>query len=127
MTATLTFNPFALMIDVFNDLYPDKQATVWFATGLRQERNAWGQTGFPDDGGEPLVQIDVDCPIAGAVEVLAHELAHVAAGCPHSDDDDGHGPEWQKHFDAIHEAYNQRVLDAHDAGAQVAYTGGGAG
>lgn len=59
-----------------------------------------GQAHFPDDDGTPSIQIDIDCPIRHAVEVLGHELAHVAA--PH---DENHGPDWEAAFAAIHEEY----------------------
>lgn len=117
MKAAMAFNPFELILQVFNDLYPGKAASVEWVSGLRQERNAWGSTVF-EEGKAPEVLIDVRCPVAGAIEVLAHELAHVAAGVPH-DDADGHGDEWEAAFEAIHREYSQRVVALGGDGRKV--------
>lgn len=43
-----------------------------------------------------------EIPIAAGVEVLAHELAHVAAP-----EDQTHGEAWQAAFDRIFDEYNR--------------------
>lgn len=61
----------------------------------------YGITTFPADENEvPLVEISAELTVQDAVEILAHELAHVAVGVGA-----GHGPKWEKAFKKIHEEY----------------------
>lgn len=102
---TLFFNPFDVVIAAYESLYT-KPCYVEFVSGIREsEEAAWGCTEFVE-GKNPKVCIDVETPISGAVEILAHELAHVAAGDKHEDD---HGPQWQECFDAIHARYTEII------------------
>lgn len=101
MTVEIGFDPFRLVIDAFEHLHPDAHCRLQWAEGVG---GAHGCTGFPDGGGTPLVTVNIDTPIRHAVETMAHELAHVAAG-----HDAGHGPEWEAAFAAIHHEYNARA------------------
>ena len=47
--------------------------------------------------------------VNNAVEILAHELAHVVAGFEEGKDD--HGPEWEAAFESIKQEYG-RIGDA---------------
>jgi len=99
----MMFDPFGLVLEVFNELYPAKAATVVWRQGMRESGNAcYGCTDF--EHVPPIVSVDVDLPVAGAVDVLAHELAHVAAGF-----EEDHGPAWEAAFGAIHQRYSERV------------------
>lgn len=65
----------------------------------------YGITTFPADENEvPLVEISAELTVQDAVEILAHELAHVAAGI-----DAGHGEAWEKAFHRIHQEYLDRL------------------
>lgn len=100
------FDPLKIVVEAYEALY-STPCQVQFVEGLRSEEGApWGCTEF-EDGEYPLISIDVETPINGVIEVLAHELAHVAAGDSHDDD---HGVEWRKCFDAIHDKYCELVL-----------------
>ena len=95
MAVTLVFNPLLFALEVCEDLHPDLEAEVCWAT---QEDP--GLTLFPEDGGTPQIMIDVGLPLDATVEVLMHEVAHVVAGV-----EAGHGSEWEGAFDALHCAY----------------------
>jgi len=94
------WNPFDAVIDAALKLYPSLDCLVEWEEGDAVSKP--GSTLFPDDGSLPIVRINVGIPVSGAIEVLAHELAHVVVG---PDCDDAHGPEWQEVFDKIHEQY----------------------
>jgi hypothetical protein len=57
-----------------------------------------GQTFFPDDGSTPVISINgkLRRGVQGTLDILAHELAHVAAGT-----EAGHGPEWEAAYREI--------------------------
>lgn len=111
MTAEIVLDPFGELVDIFNELC-DEDVSIMFVTGLKEEEGVWGQTSLSETEGN-LVQIDVSCPVEGAVEVLAHELAHVATGKDCSED---HGPEWEGWFARIHTEYCKRVQEIQDNG-----------
>lgn len=96
-------DPFALVWEAFKNLYPDKECECWFdvVDDPEDENGHYGWTQWNDDG-TITVAVDVGLHLADAVEIFAHELAHVAVG---SDAD--HSEEWAKAFDAIHEEYNR--------------------
>ncbi len=105
--AVVVFDPFGLIVEIFNDLYPDTPCEIIFSEGLHKgDGDPWGCTTFPDDGSDPQVVIDVETPLRHAVEILAHELAHVAVG---GECDEEHGEDWEKAFSAIHQEYVSRV------------------
>ena len=65
---------------------------------------AYGETVFPEDGTEPVISISAQVPVVHAVEILAHELAHVAAGEGHD-----HDEVWENAFQALNDAYCEFV------------------
>lgn len=97
------FDPFGMLLVVFEELYPEHDCEVHWAEGLKEQEDVWGETNF--DGEIPVVTVDVSCPVQGAVEIMAHELAHVVAGY-----DEEHGEKWQEVFRKIHEKYQKRIL-----------------
>lgn len=103
-------SPFDLMLMVFNELYPDHNAEVEFSS--EETNGRWvGKTLFPDDGGNPIVVISINCTVEGAMEVLAHELAHVVLGVR---DEDDHDAEWEKVFEEIYEAWAMRMEEVYE-------------
>ena len=96
-------NPFALVVDIFKGMYPDKSCEITFCQEMYKKSKAYGETFFPDDKSTPLVSIEIDMPVIGAIEILAHELSHVAVG-----EGKGHGKEWEKVFDNIFNEFNKR-------------------
>ena len=106
-------DPFAIVFEAFAALYPGLTFTCEWAEELHDEEGVetYGQTFFPDDGGMPEIAISAELTVKDAVEVLAHELDHVAAGA-----DAEHGPAWEEAFDAIYIKYVS-ILEEMDAGA----------
>lgn len=99
-------DPFARVFAAFDALYPDRACSCVWTVDLCDDKDVpvYGETIFPEDCGEPLVRISAEMPVVGAVEVLAHELAHVAVG-PEA----GHGEAWEEAFDAIHRKYMEMI------------------
>lgn len=96
-------DPFAVVFQVFSRLYPEAECDVVWVEQLRDEEGGvvYGMTTFPaDEMVRPLVEISGELTMQDAVEILAHELAHVAAGI-----NQGHGKAWEKAFRKIHEGY----------------------
>ena len=60
-----------------------------------------GETFFPDDGSTPVISINgrLKRGVQGTLDILAHELAHVAAGTEAE-----HGPEWKKAYGEMFQA-----------------------
>lgn len=95
--ARLRSDPIGNVVEVFNRLFPGIEVAIDFVSGLKDAEDAWGVTHFPDDGGPPSISLDVDLEYRHVVEILAHELAHVAAP-----DDEDHGEKWEAAFSLIH-------------------------
>ena len=97
-------DPFALVAMAFKRLYPGLEFDALIVPELKDENGSpvCGETVFPEDGSKPCVEISGAIPLAAAVEILAHELAHVAAP-----DDQEHGKRWKAAFDQIFEEYNK--------------------
>ena len=93
-------NPIDEVVKSCNKLYPNYCELI-FAEGIKDKEDAWAVTVWPDDGTNPAIWIDVSSPYMAVVELIAHEYAHVVAG--HSA---GHGPDWEKVFDAVNVDFN---------------------
>ena len=95
-------DPFAMIYQAFKRLYSDKQCDIWWDTPKEADKQAFGVTNFPDDGGCPQVFVYPNYPVHQQAEILAHELAHVAVGPEHEHDD-----VWESAFDAIQKGYDR--------------------
>lgn len=105
MGVNMIFNPFALIAEITEKLWPEIDCNVCFAnTEHFQNNGAKALTSFPNDGGKPEICISPNVPFGATVELLAHELSHVIAG-----KDEGHGPKWESVFSKIHEEYEKYV------------------
>lgn len=96
-------DPINEVVRAFERLYPDKPCRVMIGPS-EVEEGALGHTFFPDDGGIPEVCVHPDQQYAGVMDIMAHELAHVACG-----EDEGHGEKWQAAYRAIHDEYSAYV------------------
>lgn len=97
-------DPFAMVWWAFKKLYPDKDCEVYWEPQIRDSEDgkpAYGMTDFADDG-SVAVFVKPSLEVGDAVEVLAHELAHVAVGIEHD-----HDEVWEKAFDKIFDEYNR--------------------
>ena len=97
-------DPFALVAQAFGNLFPGREYTAYIVPEVTDEdgNSACGATTFPEVGLPTVVEVSGEIPIAAGVEVLAHELAHIAAP-----EDQTHGEEWRAAFDQIFEEYNR--------------------
>lgn len=105
---------FAIVYMAFKHLYPDKQCLIQWVPEIEKDEKGhevYGLTTFADDG-NVYVDILAKLNVIDAVEILAHELAHVAVG-----DKAGHGKEWQDAFDDLDKEYNRigyELFDVHN-------------
>lgn len=98
-----TRNPFDILAIAFSNLYPDLKYKAQIVPKVEDESGAelYGETFFPDDGNTSIISISAQLTISDAVEIFAHELAHVATpGMEHSD-------EWEGAFERIHVEYDR--------------------
>ena len=91
-------DPFAIVWQAFNELYPDKECKCYIAPKTGCD-SMCGLTIFNE---ETTVLINAELPVEYAVEILAHELAHVAAGVGHD-----HDEAWEKAFEDIYDKYHE--------------------
>lgn len=97
-------DPFAMVHQAFQNLYPGKECEIFWEPQIRPQEDggpAYGLTDFGDDG-RVAVFVSANLIVTDAVEILAHELAHVAVGPEHDHDDD-----WEAAFGAIFQEYNR--------------------
>lgn len=97
-------DPFALVWKAFSNLYPDKEFEAYWEPMIRDAEGGTpvlGMTDFADDG-TISVFVKPDLEVNNAVEIFAHELAHVAVGVGHD-----HDESWEAAFDAIFQEYNR--------------------
>ena len=94
-------DPFAMIYQAFRLLYPDKPCDIWWEPNPN-ESDAYGATDFLYNGETPQVFIFSNYPVDQQVEILAHELAHVAVGQDHE-----HDEVWNAAFEAIFQEYNR--------------------
>lgn len=97
-------DPFAIVAEAFSNLYQGINYTAFWDSQIRDDENGatcYGLTDFGEDG-TVFVFVRSDISVENAVEILAHELAHVAVGIDHD-----HDEEWGAAFDAIFDEYNR--------------------
>lgn len=99
-------SPFHFIVEAYTQLY-NKPCTIDLHPTYHADTGKYGSTMFPDDGSTPEIVLAADVSYQILIEILAHELAHVAAGkdveC--ADTDEQHGNAWQEAFDALHKRY----------------------
>lgn len=97
-------DPYVIVWKAFKSLYPDKECSVYFDDEMDLNENGqpvYGFTNFPsEETDEIIVCISSEISVSNSVEILAHELAHIAVG-----ESFEHGKEWEDAFDNIHKKY----------------------
>ena len=104
MESPFANDPFSLVWKAFKNLYPGKGCEVQWQPGIEDNElpeQGYGFTEFRDDG-SILVVVDANLQVSNAVEVLAHELAHVAVGI-----ESEHSAAWEAAFDSIFQEYGR--------------------
>lgn len=95
---------FAIVWKAFRNLFPDKFCICEWVEEIRESEDGneiYGLTEFDDDG-SVWVFVKATIPVKDAVEILAHELAHVAVGMS-----ENHSERWENAFEAIRCEYNR--------------------
>lgn len=95
---------FSMVWRAFKNLYPDKECKCQWVPELEKSEDGeqpLGVTTFTDDG-EVYVDIVATLAVTDAIEIFAHELAHVAVG-----EGEKHGKAWEEAFDKIFDEYNR--------------------
>jgi hypothetical protein len=95
-------DPFARVDTAFRKLYPDKMYVALITPELKLWKREYGCTSF--DTEPPTILISSKIRIDKAVNIFAHELAHVAVGI-----EVGHGKEWEQALDAIYVEYHREA------------------
>lgn len=100
------FDPFAVVMMAFRRLYPGKECECWIDQGEIKNKDGETVYGITEqyEDGELSVRVSASLSISDAVEVFAHELAHVAVGMEAE-----HGPEWEEANDRIFDEYNRII------------------
>ncbi len=104
MVSPFKNDPFALVWTAFANLYPDKEFVAYWDPMIRDAEDGtpvFGLTDFSEDM-TPAVFVKPSLDVNNAVEIFAHELAHVAVGVEHEHDD-----AWDDAFEAIFREYNR--------------------
>jgi len=94
-------NPFECVIEAYKSLWGTVRCKISFDPKIRKrffwaKWNCWGYTDFDED--PPVIKISAHLSVFHAVEILAHELAHLKCG----ENDLNHGRRWEETFDALH-------------------------
>jgi hypothetical protein len=117
MTHPFENDPFSTLMDVWSEMFPNFPVPLIQWTDEFDIDDHKGECVLPDDGSEIVVSVSVQCPVANAVEVLAHELAHAACyhlGLGHPDSWEDHvsgesGQHWRAIFDELHRRHVERI------------------
>jgi hypothetical protein len=98
-------DPFVDVYEVFKELFPDKDAEIWWHYEMKDEdgNKVLGVTTFPDDGSLPMIEVDVDQSVNDSIQILAHELSHVATN------GHGHGQDFYDAYNAIWQKYHEKL------------------
>ena len=111
MNSVFTNDPFATVDQAFRNIFPGIKYEAQFAPELKDDegKEVWGMTLIPDESdGIPMVFISAKLKLMDAVEIFAHELAHVAVP------GEEHSETWEKTFKRLHQEYG-RIVDEKEA------------
>ena len=95
-------DPFVMAAWAFENLYQNQNYEAFIMPEIFDEDGdaVFGRTIFRDDGGIPRIEISAEVPLKHAIEIFAHELAHIA-----TPGDSNHGDRWEKAFEQIYQEY----------------------
>ncbi|MGM9562500.1 MAG: hypothetical protein ACI3VQ_00295 [Faecousia sp.] len=104
MASPFANDPAALVALAFIELYPQLNFCTQYVPYIegKNGKPVCGATIFPADGSAPIINISVNVPVISVPEILAHELAHVAAG-----KSAGHGPKWKAAEESLFQKYKE--------------------
>ena len=95
-------DPFRMLTKIFNKKWPQRKIVIQFDPRMGKDEEApFGETIFPNDESEEiLINISTNISFEDMVEILAHELAHVATGI-----EGGHTKDWEDNLDYLHDEF----------------------
>lgn len=96
---------FSMVYEAFEKLFPGKGVRgIWWNADIPKAADGTERVGLTSWNEDGTIDVDISAKltVADAVEILAHELAHVAAG-----ENEGHGEKWEQAFDAIHAEFDR--------------------
>lgn len=99
-------DPIQLLQQVMDKHYPDVKVDIYFGESETNGIDKLGVTLFPDDGSEPIIEVNPNIPLAHIAEIIAHELAHVICGV-----EADHGEEWERVFEDISQLFFKGYTD----------------
>jgi hypothetical protein len=107
--AYFEIDPFSIIFDIVRGAYGETPAICQWSEDLLVEGDGpVGQTELPETPRlTPVVTISANLPVKDAVEILAHELAHVVVWQHYDDKGNTHedGSQWSIVFDIIHRQF----------------------
>ena len=102
-------DPFVEIVSAYKKLWPTITLPTiqWLSSGElhKNEDSPWGYFEYNDD--EAIIGIDTLMPVSGAIDVLAHELAHAA--CHYLELKECHGCDWKSCFNKLHKEYEKAI------------------
>lgn len=99
MSSVKFYNPFDFIIKAAEKIKPDIKCFIQFDPTLPCP--PFGETCFCDNG-DIIVSVGTKLKIEDALEILAHELAHVIVGQFHN-----HDEKWENVFEQIRKNYEE--------------------
>jgi len=101
------YDPMSILLNAFSNLFGEYNVVIQYNPKIKRRffRGYWGETFFPDDGGIPIISLSTHLKIEHTIEILAHELAHVAAGI-----NAGHDIVWEDCFNRLHLEHNRITM-----------------
>lgn len=101
-------NPFDILKEIMYEVYPfvTYNVDIYIGQEMTDGKETFGCTLFPENEEDrTAIEVHYSLSLNDAVEVLAHELAHVIAG-----KEAEHNEDWEAVFEGIHVLF-QRKLD----------------
>jgi hypothetical protein len=107
MSIRIELSPFDIILKAFDKLYPDKDAIIVFSNGLYEDQGGYTYLSYSKEDNEeslpPIIFIDCVVPLALAITMIEHQLAHVVLGQESADDtctgtEDSHSEEFNEIF-----------------------------
>lgn len=111
------FDPYSTVFLCFHKMFPKKRAEIEWAENLISEDLAWGKTDILSHS-LASVSIDTSQSIAGSIDTLIHELAHVGRGFPSNKsthrkvfvESGGHDKRWTEVYNDLWRNYEKHRL-----------------
>lgn len=105
----VTYNPFDILFRAIGKVN-DISANLVFTTKDQCDGN-WGYAQKNEDG-TYIIGIAVELSLQDALEIIAHEAAHIMAKSHEKPEEDQHDREWEFWFDNIQKQYEHESIEA---------------